>query len=60
MRAADASVGDGSADRLRYARPTRLSSRSTTPGPYLLELIASIPLDLYEVRDWYEAFCELE
>ncbi|MGY3677478.1 hypothetical protein [Streptomyces sp. TE33382] len=28
--------------------------------PRLLELVASIPLDLYEVRDWYEAFLELE
>lgn len=48
-------------EALRQADPALLAGQYPWPvSPHVLELVASIPLDLYEVRDWYEAFCELE
>jgi len=48
-------------EALRQADLALLAARYPWPvSPRLLELVASIPLDLYEVREWYEAFCEDE
>jgi len=47
-------------EALRQADLALLAAQYPWPvSPRLLELVASIPLDLYEVREWYEAFCEL-